>query len=426
MKAGTADAFAYAQGELHCEQVAVSDIARRFGTPTYIYSRRAIEDAYRRYAGALAGRSAVVCYATKANANLAVLGVLARLGSGFDIVSGGELARVLAAGASPERIVFSGVGKSREEIEAGLRARIGCFNVESDGELEAIDALAQSMGTRAPVSIRINPDVDAGTHEYISTGLKQNKFGVSSALAEDLYRRAATMRGVRIVGIDCHIGSQIANIAPYVDAAERVLDLVDRLATRGIALTHIDLGGGLGIVYRVDDARGHPGIEELIRALLACVDRRGHGEKTLIVEPGRSIVGGAGILLTRVQYLKANETRRFAIVDAAMNDLLRPALYGAWMEVVPVRPREGALETFDVVGPVCESGDWLARERSLALAPGDLLAIRSAGAYGMSMASNYNSRGRPAEVMVDGATVHLARRRETPADLMNGESLLPE
>jgi len=414
--------FAYVDAVLHCEGVSLESLAQAHRTPTYVYSRRAILQAYQRYAACLAGRPALLCYAVKANSNLGVLGLLAAAGSGFDIVSEGELARTLAAGAVPDRIVFSGVGKTESEIQAALRAGIACFNVESAPELERIDRIARAAGLRAPISLRINPDVDPGTHEYISTGLKTNKFGIPAAQAEELYLRARTMAGIEIVGIDCHIGSQITNIAPYIEAAERVLDLVDRLQAHGVELRHIDFGGGLGIAYGSETT---PSVEDFLAALLECVDRRGHSGKTLILEPGRSIVGNAGVLLTRIQYLKDGATKNFAIVDAAMNDLLRPALYDAWMDVWPVHARTEERRTYDIVGPVCESADWLARERSLALRPGDLLAIRSAGAYGMSMASNYNSRGRPAEVIVDGGNSHLVRQRESAADLFAGETLLP-
>ncbi len=422
MKQDPASPFVYVDAVLHCEGVSLEAIAREHGTPTYVYSRRAILHAYQRYVAALAGRPSLVCYAMKANSNLGVLGMLARAGSGFDIVSGGELARALAAGAPAARIVFSGVGKTEQEIATALRAGIACFNVESAQELDMIDRIARAGGRRAPISLRINPDVDPGTHQYISTGLKFNKFGIDVRQAEDLYRRAASMDGLQIVGIDCHIGSQITNIAPYMEAAERVLDLVDRLEAAGIGLRHIDFGGGLGIAYGTEPA---PSIEDFIAALLACVDRRGHSGKTVILEPGRSIVGNAGVLLTRIQIIKEGAAKNFAIVDAAMNDLLRPALYEAWMDVWPVSERSGEKRVLDVVGPVCESADWLARERSLAVVPGDLLAIRSAGAYGMSMASNYNSRGRAAEIIVDGGASHLVRRRETAADLFAAESLLP-
>jgi diaminopimelate decarboxylase len=422
MTATGAPPFHYVDGELLCEGVALARIAQQWGTPTYVYSRSAILGAYGRYAAALAGRKAMICYAMKANSNLGVLDLLARAGSGFDIVSGGELARAIAAGANPARIVFSGVGKSETDIRAALLAGIACFNVESAAELDTLDRLARALDRRAPVSFRINPDVDPRTHPYISTGLKSNKFGVSAAQAEELYRDAARRPGIAVVGIDCHIGSQITTIDPYIEAAERVLDLVDRLAAAGMALRHIDFGGGLGIRYRDEDA---PAVEDFIAALLACVDRRGHGDKTLVFEPGRSIVGNAGALLTRVEVIKPGPEKNFAIVDAAMNDLLRPALYEAWMDLWPVRPRGGSGRTYDVVGPVCESADWLARERTLDIAAGDLLAVLSAGAYGMSMASNYNSRGRAAEVIVDGDRVHLVRVRESAADLYAMESRLP-
>ncbi len=415
-------AFTYRGGALHCEEAILSDLAAQWGTPTYVYSRRAILAAYQRYVGALAGRRALVCYAMKANSNLGILGLLARAGSGYDIVSGGELARALAAGAPASRVVFSGVGKNDSEIAAALAAGIACFNVESAAELDAIDRVARAAGRRAPVSLRINPDVDPGTHQYISTGLRCNKFGIAAGEAEELYLRAARMAGIELAGIDCHIGSQITTIAPYIEAAERVLDLVDRLEARGIGLRHIDFGGGVGIAYGEEPV---PTVEDFVGALLACLDRRGHGGKMIILEPGRSIVGNAGVLLTRVQYLKAGAEKNFAIVDAAMNDLLRPALYEAWMDVWPLAPRAGPAQRYDIVGPVCESGDWLARGRQLALAQGDLLAIMSAGAYGMSMASNYNSRTRPAEILVDGAIGHLVRRRESAAELFAGESLLP-
>jgi diaminopimelate decarboxylase len=419
----TAAAFVRRAGALHCDDVPLSAIAERFGTPTYVYSARAIRAAYTAYADALAGRRALICYAMKANPNLAVLNLLARAGAGFDIVSGGELARLLAAGGDPRKVVFSGVGKTADEIGAALAAGIRCFNLESDSELNRVQQVAQAMGVRAPVSVRTNPDVDPKTHPYITTGLKQNKFGVAFADTLALYRRAAQLPNIAIVGIDCHIGSQITEIAPYVDATDKLLDLVDALAREGIHLAHIDFGGGLGITYR-DEAP--PAAGALIAAVLARVDARGHGDKEIVFEPGRSLVGGAGALLTRVNIVKAGSEKNFAIVDAAMNDLLRPALYQAWMDVQPVQASAGhAAGRYDVVGPVCESGDWLARDRDLAIAPGDLLAVLGAGAYGMSMASNYNSRGRAAEVMVDGAQVYEVRRRETVEELFAGESVLP-
>lgn len=409
-------------GMLYCEDVPVAELAARFGTPLYVYSRAAITAAYAGYADALAGRKSLVCYAMKANSNLAVLDVLARLGAGFDIVSGGELARVYAAGGSAQRTVFSGVGKSEREIAQALAADILCFNVESAAELARIDRIARAAGRRARVSLRVNPDVDARTHPYISTGLKQNKFGVAYEEALPLYREAARMPGIEVAGIGCHIGSQITEVAPYLDAAARVLDIVQALQRDGIVLAHVDFGGGLGIRYR-DEAPPAPA--ELVRALAAELDARGLGDRALMFEPGRSIVGNAGILVTRVEYLKPTAAKNFAIVDAAMNDLLRPTLYDAWMDAVPVAPRNAAALTVDVVGPVCESGDWLARDRDLALAPDDLLAITGAGAYGMAMSSNYNSRPRAAEVMVDGARAFEVRRRELAADLYAAESRLP-
>jgi diaminopimelate decarboxylase len=414
--------FDYRNGELHCEDVTLTELAARFGTPLYVYSRAAITTAYQAYANALAGRSALVCYAMKANSNLGVLNVLARLGAGFDIVSGGELERVLAAGGSASKVVFSGVGKNEREIERALVADILCFNVESVAELEHIDTVAQRMGTRARISVRVNPDVDARTHPYISTGLKENKFGVSYEETLDLYRDAARRPGLEVVGIDCHIGSQITEIAPYLDAAERILDLVEALGREGIVLRHIDFGGGLGIRYQSEEP---PPSANLVRALLARLDARGLGGKSVMFEPGRSIVGNAGVLVTRVEYLKHGEAKHFAIVDAAMNDLLRPTLYDTWMGIVPVRPGRAAPRTYDIVGPICESGDWLARERPLALASGDLLAVTSAGAYGMAMSSNYNSRPRAAEVMVDGDRPFCVRQRERLEDLYAGESTLP-
>ena len=416
------EGFAYRDGSLHAESVAFMELAARFGTPLYVYSRRAIEAAYDRYAHALQGREALVCYAMKANSNLAIVDLLARRGAGFDIVSGGELARVLAAGGDPRRTVFSGVGKSEAEIERALRADILCFNVESAAELDRIDSCAQRLATRARIAIRVNPDVDARTHPYISTGLKNNKFGVAYAETRALYAEAARRDAIEIVGIGCHIGSQITDVGPYVDAADRVFDLVDALEGDGIPLHHIDFGGGLGITYQNETP---PQVEELVGALVERVDARGHGAKALMFEPGRSIVGAAGVLLTRVEYLKPGESRNFAIVDAAMNDLVRPTMYDAWMNVVPVTPRAGETRTVDIVGPVCESGDWLARDRALVLAPGDLLAITGAGAYGMSMSSNYNSRGRAAEVIVDGTHAYLVRARESVEQLFAGESRLP-
>ncbi len=411
--------FTLRSGALHAEDVPLASIAAEFGTPCYVYSRAAIEAAYRAYDLALARRPHLICYAVKANSSLAVINVLARLGSGFDIVSGGELERVVAAGGDPHKIVFSGVGKTEAEMRAALAAGILCFNVESASELERLDRVAGTMGTPAPVSLRINPDVDAGTHPYIATGLKESKFGVAFEDALPLYRRAAGMANLRVTGIDCHIGAQMTEVAPVVAALQKLLALVDRLADERIDIAHVDIGGGLGIRYR-DEAP--PAIADYIRALTACLgDRR----QTLLFEPGRSLVGNAGLLLARVETLKHGTDRNFAVVDAAMNDLIRPALYDAWHEIQPVEPRRGPARRYEIVGPICESGDFLGRDRDLALAEGDLVAIMSAGAYGMSMSSNYNTRPRGAEVMVDGAAAHLVRARETIAQLIAGERVLP-
>ncbi len=416
------EGFSYRENQLYCEDAALDALAERYGTPLYVYSRRAIERAYDAYDSALKGRSAQVCYAVKANSNLAVLDVLARRGAGFDIVSGGELARVLAAGGDASKTVFSGVGKNKTEIEAALTANVACFNVESAAELDRIDAAARQLQLRARVALRVNPDIDAKTHRHISTGLKTNKFGVAYADTLALCRIASTRPALELVGLGCHIGSQITEIAPYVEAADRIIDLVDSLEREKIVLRHIDMGGGLGIRYQNESP---PQASDLIEALLARLDARGHGSKRVIFEPGRSIVGNAGVLLTRVEYLKPGESKNFAIVDAAMNDLIRPAMYDAWMNVMPVVPRSGDVKQYDVVGPVCESADWLARDRDLAVQPGDLLAIASAGAYAMAMSSNYNSRGRPAEVMVNGSKSHCVRKRETIEELFATESRLP-
>jgi diaminopimelate decarboxylase len=406
-------------GELFAERVPLADIAERFGTPCFVYSRAAIEHAYRSYAEAFAGVPHLVCYAMKANSNLGVLSLLARAGSGFDIVSGGELARVAAARADTSRVVFSGVGKTADEMEAALAADILCFNVESQAELEMLSAVAQRMGRRAPVSFRVNPDVDPRTHPYISTGLRQSKFGVAYADAPALYRRAASMAGITVRGVDCHIGSQITDLGACVEAAEKLFALADRIGADGIALEHVDVGGGLGIRY-ADEQTIDPWTyaNEIRRA-------RGARSHRLLTEPGRFIVGAAGVLLTRITYLKRGAERNFAIVDAAMNDLIRPALYDAWHPVQPVRPRDGASTRWQIVGPVCESADFLAADRDLALAQGDLLAIGAAGAYGFVMSSNYNSRPRAAEVIVDGERVHLARARERIDELFAHESPLP-
>jgi diaminopimelate decarboxylase len=411
--------FGLREGHLHAEQVPLEEIAARFGTPCYVYSRAAIEAAFREFDGALAARPHLVCYAMKANSNLAVLDVLARLGSGFDIVSAGELARVMAAGGDPGKVVFSGVGKRAEEMRLALEAGILCFNVESAPELHRLSEVAVATGRTAPVSLRVNPDVDARTHPYISTGLKENKFGVAFEDAPALYATASRLPGLRVTGIDCHIGSQITEVAPFADALAKVLHLVDRLAADGIALEHIDLGGGLGIRYADETP---PAAADYLSALLRGLEGR---PQSVLFEPGRALVGNAGVLLTRVEYLKAGEARSFAIVDAAMNDLMRPALYDAHHGIVPVRPRAAPASRWEVVGPVCESGDFLGHDRPLALEPGDLLAVLSAGAYGMSMASNYNSRPRAAEVMVDGACVHLVRGREDTQALFALEHRLP-
>jgi diaminopimelate decarboxylase len=412
-------AFQVRGGRLQAESVPLDDIARRFGTPCYVYSRAALESAFRAFTAPLAGREHLVCYAMKANSNLGVLDVLARLGAGFDIVSGGELARVLAAGGDPRKVVFSGVGKSEAEIRTAAAAGILCFNVESAAELARIERVAGQIGARAPISLRVNPDVDPRTHPYISTGLKDNKFGIAYDEALPLYRKAAASASLRVVGIDFHIGSQLTDAAPFVAALDRVLELVDALAKRGIALHHLDLGGGLGIRYRDEQP---PPPAEYLGAMLARLS--GRTEKILL-EPGRALVGNAGCLLTRVEYLKHGPDRNFAVVDAAMNDLLRPALYDAWHDVVPVAPRDAPQLQYDVVGPVCESADFLGRGRSLALAEGDLLAILSAGAYGMAMSSNYNSRPRVPEVMIDGAAAHLVRERESLPSLFALERRLP-
>ena len=416
-------------GELRLEGHALADLARRFGTPLFVYSRASMREALASYQRALQGRPHLVCYAMKANSTLAVLQTFAQAGCGFDIVSGGELARVLAAGGDASRVIFSGVGKTRAEMRQALQAGIRCFNVESVAELDALDEVARELGRRAPVSLRVNPDVDAGTHPYISTGLKANKFGIAHEQALAAYRHAASLPGLRVVGIDCHIGSQITQLGPYFDALERLLDIVEAVEASGIPLQHIDVGGGLGISYT--EAEG-PDAGALVAGVLARLDARGHGQRELLLEPGRSLVGNAGVLLTEVLYLKphagpaAGETggKNFCIVDAAMNDLTRPALYEAWMAIEPCLQRPQPSMCWDVVGPVCESGDWLGRERELAVRAGDVLAVLSAGAYGMAMASNYNSRPRAAELMLDGEKVHLIRERESVVRLFEGEKLI--
>ncbi len=414
------DHFNARDGLLHAEDVPLPAIAERFGTPCYVYSRATLERHWRAFDNAFGNdRPHLICFAVKANSNLAVLDVLARLGSGFDIVSVGELERVLDAGGDPGKVIFSGVGKRADEIRRALEVGIRCFNVESAPELDRISAIAGEMGRVAPISLRVNPDVDARSHPYISTGLKENKFGIDVGCAEAVYRRAAADPHLRVTGIDCHIGSQLTELAPFLDALDRVLALADRLEARGIGIDHLDLGGGLGIRYTDEQP---PAPADYAAALDA---RLGDRPLEVILEPGRAIAGNAGILLTRVEYLKDTEAHRFAIVDAAMNDLLRPALYQAVQEIVPVQPRDGSARTFEIVGPVCETGDFLGKARELVLAPDDLLAVRSSGAYGFTMSSSYNSRPRAAEVMVDGDQVHLVRARETIADLYAGERRLP-
>ncbi len=413
------DHFDYRDGELHAEDVPLRRIAQEHGTPCFVYSRATLERHYRAFDDALAGLPHRVCYAVKANSNLAVLDVLARLGSSFDIVSGGELARLQALDVAGDRIVFSGVGKSRPEIEAALEHRVLALNVESLAELERVAEVAAAQGVQAPVSLRINPDVDAKTHPYIATGLKHNKFGIAMEEALAAYRRAAELPALRLVGMDCHIGSQLTELGPYADALQRLLTLWDTLAAEGFALQHLDLGGGLGIRYRDEEPPAPAAWGEVLRRSLA------GRELEVLIEPGRAIAGHAGLLLTRVEYLKPTAEKNFAIVDAAMTELMRPTLYQAWHDILPVRPREEAGQNWDIVGPVCESGDWLGRDRALALAPGDLLAVRAAGAYAAVMSSHYNTRPRVAELLVDGAQVHLAREREPLADIWRRERPLP-
>jgi diaminopimelate decarboxylase len=418
----TQSAFAYVDGVLHAEGVSAVSLAEQFGTPLYVYSRAALTEAWHAYADACAGRHATVHVAVKANSNLGVLNLFARMGAGFDIVSSGELARVLAAGGKAENTVFSGVGKSVAEMREGLAAGVKCFNVESIPELDRLNAVAGEMGKKAPVSLRVNPDVDAKTHPYISTGLKSNKFGVAFDEARATYRAAAAMKHLDVVGIDCHIGSQITEVAPYLDAVDKLLELVEQIEADGVKIKHIDVGGGLGITY---DDETPPDIGSFVRTLLDRIEARGHGHREVYFEPGRSLVGNAGMLLTRVEFLKPGVEKNFAIVDAAMNDLARPAMYEAYHAIEPVVQRAGDKHVYDVVGPVCESGDWLGRERKLAVEPGDLLAIRSAGAYGFAMSSNYNTRARAAEVMVDGDKAYVVRKREEVKDLFAGETVLP-
>jgi len=414
--------IAYHNGELFIEGCALSALAAEHGTPLYVYSRGAMLEALASYQRALVGRNHLICYAMKANSSLAVLQTFAAAGCGFDIVSGGELERVLAVGVDASRIVFSGVGKTRAEMRQALDAGVLCFNVESDSELDVLSQVASRAGRTAKVSLRVNPDVDAGTHPYISTGLKDNKFGIAHQNALASYRRAAALPGLQVVGIDCHIGSQITAIGPYIDALDRVLDLVEAIEKHGIGIHHIDVGGGLGITY-TDEVP--PSAESLVSAMLDRIDARGHGHRKVLLEPGRSLVGNAGVLLSEVLYVKPGEAKNFCIVDAAMNDLARPAMYQAWMQIVACREDAQAPVLYDIVGPVCESGDWLGRDRLLSVQPGDVIAVLSAGAYGMTMASNYNTRPRAAEVMVSGERSWRIRERETTTELFRLERLLP-
>jgi diaminopimelate decarboxylase len=414
--------FNYRDSVLFAEGVSLAELGRALGTPLYVYSKAALAAAWSSYQEAIGAHRVLVCYGMKANSNLAVLKEFARLGSGFDIVSGGELARVLAAGADPAKVVFSGVGKQAWEMRAALEAGVKCFNVESVSELKRLSQVACEMSKTAAVSLRVNPDVDAQTHPYISTGLKENKFGIAIEEAPAAYQLASSLPGISVVGVDCHIGSQITEVAPYLDALDKLLKLIDQLTKLGIKLKHLDLGGGLGIRYD-DETPLAPKV--LLDKVFTQLKARGYDGLELVLEPGRSLVGNAGVLLTTVQYLKHTEARNFAIVDAAMNDLMRPALYQAWHGVLPVEPRADARALYDIVGPVCESADWLARARQLALHEGDILAIESAGAYSFVMAGNYNSRPRAAEVMVDGDKYYVVRQRETFADLIRGESFLP-
>jgi diaminopimelate decarboxylase len=421
--------FSYKDGVLHAESTPLSSIAQQFGTPTYVYSKAALLENFDSYANACAGRDALVCYAMKANSNLAILDILARRGAGFDIVSGGELLRVIAGGGDPAKVIFSGVGKTVDEMRLALSHDILCFNVESIPELHRLNEVAGAMGKTARVSLRVNPNVDAKTHPYIATGLKANKFGVAFADALATYRTAAALPHLQVAGIDCHIGSQLLDDAPLLEALDKLIELIDTLALEGIALHHLDIGGGLGINYGEAGEAAPVPVGDYLGRLFQRIDawraeRYDGAPIKVIFEPGRSIVGNVGVLVTNVEFLKPGEEKNFCVVDAAMNDLMRPALYQAWMGVQPVVQREGTADLYDVVGPVCESGDWLARDRILSVEPGDLLAIMSAGAYGLTMSSNYNTRGRAAEVMVDGEQVHLIRRRENPAELFALESLI--
>src|SRR5690606_16895307 len=415
--------FAFKNNVLHAEDVPLTQLAKEHHTPLYVYSRQALRDAWEAYRVAAEGRNVLVCFGMKANSNLAVINEFKKMGSGFDIVSGGELARVLAAGGDPAKVVFSGVGKQVWEMQAALEAGVKCFNVESEAELERLSRVAASSGRVAPISLRVNPDVDARTHPYISTGLKENKFGIAIERAPEVYRRAKTLPGLQIVGVDCHIGSQITEAAPYLDALDKLITLILGLREEGIELHHLDLGGGIGIRY-TDETVLQP--IELFSQVFDRLEKAGLGHLELVLEPGRSLVGNAGVLLTEVQYLKHSEAKNFAIVDAAMNDLLRPTLYDAWHDVEAVNPRPGTDSTpvHDIVGRICESGDWLARARCIELHQGDLLAIMSAGAYAFTMSSQYNTRPRPAEIMVDGARSHIVRERESLESLFENEKIL--
>ncbi|WP_394252731.1 diaminopimelate decarboxylase [Vibrio profundi] len=408
-------------GQLWAEDVALSQLAEQYGTPLYVYSRATLERHWNAFDSSVGEHPHLVCYAVKANSNLGVLNTLARLGSGFDIVSGGELERVIAAGGEPSKVVFSGVGKTEAEMKRALELKIKCFNVESEPELERLNKVAGELGVKAPISLRINPDVDAKTHPYISTGLRDNKFGIAFDRAPAVYKFAQSLSNLDVQGIDCHIGSQLTDIEPFIDATDRLLALIDQLKADGVNISHLDVGGGLGVVYR-DELPPQP--SDYAKALLARLEN--HSDLELIFEPGRAIAANAGVLLTKVEFLKPTEHKNFAIIDAAMNDLMRPALYQAWQDIVPVSPRQGEAVTYDLVGPICETGDFLGKDRDLVLEQGDLLAVRSAGAYGFAMSSNYNSRSRAAEVMVDGDKTHLVRQREELKSLWELENILPE
>lgn len=411
--------FYYDKGVMFVEKIAMESIAKRYGTPSYVYSRAALTNNFLSYLKALDNQPHKICYSVKANSNIAVLGVLAKLGAGFDIVSGGELERVIIAGGDPKKIIFSGVGKKPEEMQRALELGVHCFNVESEAELEVLNGVAESCKKIASISLRVNPDVDANTHPYISTGLRENKFGIDIKKALEVYLKVRQMKFLKIIGVDCHIGSQLTETAPFIDALKRVLVLVDSLLEHDIHIEHLDIGGGLGVCYKDEKP---PQIKDYVKEI---VSNLGERNITLILEPGRSIVADAGVLLTKIEYLKPGEEKNFAVIDAAMNDMIRPALYQAWLAVEPVTTNEGSTKKWDIVGPICETGDFIAKDRSLAIRQGDLLCVRSAGAYGFSMSSNYNSRGKAAEIMVDGNIMYEIRKRETTQDLVRGESLLP-